>query len=317
MKTKAILLDKIGHVSMQEVEIPSIRDHEVLVKIDYAGICGSQINEIYGIKGEDKYLPHLLGHEACGKVEEVGKEVTKVKIGDYVLCTWIKTNGKEDGAKKYGDYNAGAITTLQEYSVISENRIIKVECDINKLYLPMYACTIPTALGCLEEIDHFGKNILVIGTGNIGLVILSVLNHYCNLYYIESNPNKRDFIKEHFSIKPYDENVKYDYIIDTVASNTLINELINWLAFKGKYILIGNTDNHIDSTFNIMHLVVNSNTIVGRNTSQITEDTLRHYMDVELDYDDFNIKFIKFDEAIDILNDLDKCREKKYIISIQ
>ena len=42
---------------------------QVLCKIHYSGICGSQLGEIDGIKGEDKYLPHLLGHEGSGTVE--------------------------------------------------------------------------------------------------------------------------------------------------------------------------------------------------------------------------------------------------------
>ena len=43
---------------------------QVLVKIFYSGICGSQLGEISGVKGKDKFLPHLLGHEGTGIVQK-------------------------------------------------------------------------------------------------------------------------------------------------------------------------------------------------------------------------------------------------------
>ena len=52
---------------------------QIAVKLKYSGVCGSQIGEIEGIKGKDKYLPHLLGHEASGIVIEKHKSVKSVK----------------------------------------------------------------------------------------------------------------------------------------------------------------------------------------------------------------------------------------------
>jgi S-(hydroxymethyl)glutathione dehydrogenase / alcohol dehydrogenase len=52
-------------------------------------VCRSQLNEIRGLKGEDKFLPHTLGHERSGLVEAVGRDVSKIKQGDHVVLTWI------------------------------------------------------------------------------------------------------------------------------------------------------------------------------------------------------------------------------------
>ena len=51
---------------------------QVLVKVYYSGLCGAQLNEIDGAKGEDKFLPHLLGHEGSGLVLDIGPGVKKV-----------------------------------------------------------------------------------------------------------------------------------------------------------------------------------------------------------------------------------------------
>ena len=58
---------------------------QVLVKLYYSGICGSQIGEINGVKGKDNYLPHFLGHEGTGEVLSIHKSVKKIKKGDKVI----------------------------------------------------------------------------------------------------------------------------------------------------------------------------------------------------------------------------------------
>ena len=57
---------------------------QVLVRIKFTGVCGSQIGEIKGVKGRDPYLPHLLGHEGLGVVIDKHNTVKKVKNGDRI-----------------------------------------------------------------------------------------------------------------------------------------------------------------------------------------------------------------------------------------
>ena len=59
----AILVEQHQPLVIDQVELPETLDvGQVLVKIHYSGICGSQLGEIDGVKGEDKYLPHLFRH---------------------------------------------------------------------------------------------------------------------------------------------------------------------------------------------------------------------------------------------------------------
>ena len=51
---------------------------------------GSQIGEIKGVKGPDPYLPHLMGHEGCATILEVGQGVKTVRPGDLVVLHWKK-----------------------------------------------------------------------------------------------------------------------------------------------------------------------------------------------------------------------------------
>ena len=79
MKTlAAILVEQKKPLILDEVSIPPLRFGQVLVEIATTRICGSQLGEIEGVKGPDRWLPHLLGHEGGGTVLEVGPEVTHV-----------------------------------------------------------------------------------------------------------------------------------------------------------------------------------------------------------------------------------------------
>ena len=63
----AILVEQRRPLIVDEIELPrTLEFGQVLVKIHFSGICGSQLGEIDGVKGEDRFIPHLLGHEASG-----------------------------------------------------------------------------------------------------------------------------------------------------------------------------------------------------------------------------------------------------------
>ena len=85
----AILVAQQQPLVVDEIELPEHLDvGQVLVELDYSGICGSQLGEIDGVKGPDKWLPHLLGHEAAGRVLVIGPVVRHVKPGDVVVAHW-------------------------------------------------------------------------------------------------------------------------------------------------------------------------------------------------------------------------------------
>ena len=128
MKTEAALLVQTGKpLVLAEIEIPALKPGQVLVEIAYSGACGTQVMEWRGDKGEDKWVPHCLGHEGTGTVLETGSAVTKVKAGDKVVLSWIKGNGIEAGGAVYDwdgrKVNAGGVTTFQRHAVVSENRL--------------------------------------------------------------------------------------------------------------------------------------------------------------------------------------------------
>jgi S-(hydroxymethyl)glutathione dehydrogenase/alcohol dehydrogenase len=176
MKTPAaILVEQRQPLVLDEVEIPALGYGQVLVDIHATRICGSQIGEIDGVKGPDKWLPHLLGHEAGATVLEVGPEVRHVKVGDRVVCHWRPGRGIEARGAVYGwdgrKVNSGCITTFQRYAVLSENRVTPVPADTDLEVCCLLADTLTTGFGVINNDAgvRIGESVVVIGCGGIGL----------------------------------------------------------------------------------------------------------------------------------------------------
>ena len=124
---KAAILEKINHpLLIKDVDCTALKVGQVLVKNIMSGLCGAQLHEIRGHKGNEKFLPHLMGHEGCGIVMEVGTGVGTVKVGDKVVMHWRQGSGIESDFPNYILDNkvisSGKVTTLSEYSIVSENR---------------------------------------------------------------------------------------------------------------------------------------------------------------------------------------------------
>jgi S-(hydroxymethyl)glutathione dehydrogenase/alcohol dehydrogenase len=177
MKTKAAILVQINKpLSVEELILPRLKTGQVLVKVAYSGLCRSQLNEVQGLKGEDKYLPHTLGHEGSGIVQGVGPGVKKVKAGDHVVLTWIKASGRDVPSTIYKrnngtDVNSGAISTFMEHAIISENRLVKIPQKMPLRQAALLGCAVLTGAGIIRNTASVkrGSTVAVFGVGGIGL----------------------------------------------------------------------------------------------------------------------------------------------------
>jgi S-(hydroxymethyl)glutathione dehydrogenase/alcohol dehydrogenase len=176
---KAAILEKLNTpLAVDQLEIPNLECGQVLVRVHRSGICGAQLGEIAGVKGDDKFLPHLLGHEGGGVVVDVGPGVTQVRKGDHVVMHWRKGGGIQSQPPRYrrGDnvVTAGWITTFNDHAVVSENRLTPIPKDIPFEIAALMGCAITTALGLVnnEARLKIGQSIAVLGCGGVGLNVI-------------------------------------------------------------------------------------------------------------------------------------------------
>jgi S-(hydroxymethyl)glutathione dehydrogenase/alcohol dehydrogenase len=175
----AILVEQRKPLVVDEVELPQSLDvGQVLVKVHFSGICGSQLGEIDGAKGEDKFLPHLLGHEASATVVEVGPGVRHVKPKDMVVLHWRKGLGIEGAPPSYRwrgkKLNAGWIATFNEYAIVAENRMTAIPTDSDPEVAALFGCAVTTGFGVVENNAkvRIGESVVVFGAGGVGLNIV-------------------------------------------------------------------------------------------------------------------------------------------------
>jgi S-(hydroxymethyl)glutathione dehydrogenase/alcohol dehydrogenase len=204
MKTEAALLVETGKpLVVANIAIPPLKPGQVLVEIAFSGACGTQLMEIAGAKGEDKWCPHCLGHEGSGTVIETGPEVTKVKPDDKVVLSWIRGTGMEAGGTVYDwdgrKVNSGGVTTFQRHALVSENRLTIVPNGLALDVAVLLGCAAPTGMGAVLNVLNVkaGNSVVVYGTGGIGLnaIMASALVGGTPVIGVDLNAARRDLAR--------------------------------------------------------------------------------------------------------------------------
>jgi S-(hydroxymethyl)glutathione dehydrogenase / alcohol dehydrogenase len=263
MKTlAAILVEQNQPLVLDEVELPALGYGHVLVQMKASRICGSQLGEIAGVKGPDKYLPHLLGHEGGGIVLETGPEVSHVRPGDHVVLHWRPGTGIQARPVTYKlgakTINAGNITTFQNLTVVSENRLTRVPADTDPEISALLADTLTTGFGAITRDARvsIGESVVVIGVGGIGLgaVLGAKLAGAHPIIAVDIADHKLAKAREYgatHTINTRTENLveaaqrilgngaMVDAVFDGTGNPTVIEQAWKITSAKGRLVLIG------------------------------------------------------------------------------
>jgi S-(hydroxymethyl)glutathione dehydrogenase/alcohol dehydrogenase len=256
----AVLIGLNQPLEVADVELTPLLYGQVLVKNLVTGICGAQLEEIKGNKGNARFVPHLLGHEACGIVEDIGEGVRKVKKGDKVCLHWRKGTGIESDFPRYiykgKEITSGKVTTFSEYSIVSENRVTPVPSDTPNDLTALLGCALSTALGVIKgpASVQYGESVVVIGVGGIGLNIVRyavragaypviavdvadkealALRMGANFFVNRRHRGLSEALSELVGIS------EVDVIISTVGDRETIEESVPLLSGVGRYVMVG------------------------------------------------------------------------------
>lgn len=185
-KMKVAVMNGIGKMGFEERDIPTVKENEVLVKLEYVGICGSDLH-YYETGAIGDYVvepPFVLGHEPGGTVVEVGKNVTHLKVGDRVALEPGKTCGHCEFCKT-GRYNLCPDVVFfatppvdgvfQEYVAHEADLCFKLPDNVSTLEGALIE---PLAVGfhaAMQGEAKAGQTAVVMGAGCIGLVTMMAL----------------------------------------------------------------------------------------------------------------------------------------------
>ena len=257
---KAAVLTTIGGpLVTAEVGLGPLSYGQVRVRVLLSGICGAQLLEIDGHKGNAKYLPHLLGHEGSGRVEEVGPGVTRVRPGQKVVMHWRKAAGVESDPPVYlyrkKSITSGRVVTFCEQATCSENRLTPIGEDAPDELCALLGCSLSTALGIVERdaAIQFAERVLIIGCGGLGvnLIRACAMRLAGLIHVLDLKKEKRQLAyqmgaTEYFDVSSGDwwraavlEGVKYDVILDTAGAALTAEQALPFLAPSGRFIMVG------------------------------------------------------------------------------
>lgn len=175
---KAGVVHAKGDIRYEEIEKPIPKAKEVLIRVKYTGICGSDVPRVNG--DACHYFPNVLGHEFSGVVEEIGEGVTNVAPGDTVagvpLVPCMKCADCQKGdyslCRNYSFIGSREFGSFGEYVVVPENNAVKFEQGVSMEQGAFFEPA-TVALHGLQRVDyHGGKQVAILGGGTIGMFVM-------------------------------------------------------------------------------------------------------------------------------------------------
>ena len=164
-------------IRYEEIEKPVPTAGQVLIKVKYSGICGSDVPRVNG--DACHFFPNVLGHEFSGTVEEIGDGVTSVKPGDRVagvpLVPCMKCEDCQKGnyslCRHYSFIGSREFGSFAEYVVVPEKNAVKFEDSVSFEQGALFEPATVALHGLLRVPYEGGKTVAVLGGGTIGMFV--------------------------------------------------------------------------------------------------------------------------------------------------
>lgn len=254
---KAGVLHAREHLRCEDVEKPSPKEGEVLVKVKFTGICGSDIPRVNGDAAH--HYPIILGHEFSGEVVEVGKGVQQIKVGDRIagapLLPCMNCEHCDSGdyalCENYSFIGSRRSGSFAEYVCIPEKNAIRFNSEISYMQGVFFE-PITVALHGIRRLNfEKGKSVAVLGVGNIGFFTLQWLKVLGagHITVFDVNPERLELAKRYGADECIDSSHpdflkqlgdrRFDYVYETAGNTNTIKLTFELVKKKGEVCLIG------------------------------------------------------------------------------
>lgn len=281
---KSVRLLKANEFPVQDIPIPEINDDEILLKMKSTAICGTDMRILTGAKTRGVRYPSTIGHEICGIVDKIGKNVVGYKIGDHVAvanvipchnCEMCLT-GHENAClnrKAIGyEFDGGFEEYLRIPKIcIDSQNVIKLPDSISfeegSLIEPL-ACCVHGQKNAGVKMDDI---VLIEGAGPIGLfhLILAKIAGARKVIISEPNEFRREKARElnaDIIINPIDENLEEiikketngygcDVVILCIGVPTIVNQAFKLAKRNGTVMLFAGFPEKVECNIspNLIH----------------------------------------------------------------
>jgi alcohol dehydrogenase len=273
---------------------------ECLVQIEAAGICHSDLSVVTGDRVRP--VPMLLGHEAAGRVVEIGSEVTDVRVGQRVIMTFLprcetckacRTGGRvpcEIGSVRnnagqlfsgdvrlhddHGDvlHHLG-VSAFADHAVVDQRSLVPIADDVPADIAALFGCAVLTGGGAVWNIAKPapGSSLAVLGLGGVGMaaVLTALAEPDVEVIAIDPLAAKRDLaarLGAHRTLTPEEavtEGLRVDAVVEASGHPSAVGTGVDLLAAGGVLAITGLTAPDATTTISPLRLVGLALTISG------------------------------------------------------
>ncbi|MCW9716528.1 zinc-binding alcohol dehydrogenase family protein [Avibacterium sp. 21-594] len=242
----------------EERDIPKAKENSVVMKVSAIGICGTDIHAYCGNQPFFEY-PRILGHEASGKIVEIGQNVTNFKVGQrvalipYVACGKCgaclsgKTNCCEN-ISVIGVHEDGAFS---EYMTVPATNLIPIADNVDDAAGALIEPFAISAHAVRRAQVSKGTDVLVVGAGPIGLGAAAIAYaDKANVVIADTSAERRAHINDHMPMLPtfdpinekiedYFNGMKPEVVIDATGNQKAMNNTVYLIRHGGRIVFVG------------------------------------------------------------------------------
>jgi threonine dehydrogenase-like Zn-dependent dehydrogenase len=256
----AAVFERKGVLNVKEIPVPKIKNpDDVLIKVNAISICGTDVRALTDPPAFLFTEGIVVGHELNGIVEEIGENVTNVKVGDSVVvhpnnwcekCFYCRT-GRINLCENFTHIGDKVDGGMAEYACVPEKLVYKIRKDI-----PPYIACLTEPLACvLNPVQSVrvcpGENVVVLGAGPIGIIFMLLYKSAgAKVFISDTSEKRREFalgLGADFVLDPGSQNLEKeirektkigaDIVVDAVGM--LLDQAIKLVRKGGDVILFG------------------------------------------------------------------------------
>lgn len=309
MQIMGAVLEQIGRnrpyvrsapLSISELELGPPGAGQVLVRIEAAGVCHSDLSVVDGSRVRP--VPMLLGHEAAGIVEALGATVDDLRIGDRVVLTFLPRCGQCEGCASNGrrpcvrgthannngtlldgsrrlhrrgqvvSHHLG-VSAFATHAVVDAHSVVRVDLDIPAEIAALLGCAVLTGGGAVinDGQPKQGDTVIVVGLGGVGMaaLITAVAQVGVSAVGVDSVADKRDQARALGASHALDPSealargIQAPIVIEAAGNVAALETAIELTAPGGRTITVGLPRPDARATISPLKLVAEGRSIIG------------------------------------------------------
>jgi 2-desacetyl-2-hydroxyethyl bacteriochlorophyllide A dehydrogenase len=276
---KAVVIERPNSVSVTRIEDPTPAAGEAMIKVEACGICGTDIHVLHGEFAPTRY-PIVPGHEFCGEVVAVAKDVRNVKVGDFVAvdpslfcghCRQCRA-GRFNLCENWNATGVGSANGASaEFVAVPAANAFQLPPD-----MPRHWGALVEPLSCavhgLDQVDlQVADNYLIYGAGTMGLLLAQLAKNSgaSHLDMVERNPRRHDLAKRlaadriAASADELDRPQGWDVVIDATGVVQAIEDGLKRVARGGTFLMFGVANSDTTASFSPFKVYNDEIKIIG------------------------------------------------------